>query len=322
MHTKMKPEEGRRFGIRLRNCPKSLKQIVQAYRQVLDYSFSLLSHCRVFRLVALSFSGLEFDESEDNGKDGKADKPRKGGHLKEATLEAGQNAISLKSLFFIILNLGLMATYVVPFIYVELENFNTKENETEQQNYRGGISNNGTGILTVKDYLALRQFNAEFAHFKPILRNVMSMVLYVFIVEGFVNFAINGYTGGKLICCLAQVPNIQKLDTSKSFAVRRIGVILVSIVVIHAAGIALFNQKEIRTLRKLFFSKDFVLEANAKLDLLQLLCFSLMHILHYLILSMMPLLFLYTTTIFTKHLDAMSESIQTGKCKIKPRSLH
>lgn len=265
---------------------------------------------------------MEFDESEDKGKDGKADKARKGGHLKEASLETGQNAISLKSLFFIILNLGLMATYVIPFIYVELTKFNTKENESEPQNSRGGgISTNGTG-MTVKDYLALRQFNAEFAHFKPILRNVMSMVIYVFIVEGFVNFAINGYTGGKLICCLAQVPNIQKLDTSKAFAVRRIGVILVSIVVIHAAGIAIFNQKEFRTLRKLLFTKDFVLEANATLDLLQFLCFSLMNILHYLILSMMPLLFLYTTTIFTKHLDAMSESIQTGKGTIHSPSLH
>ena len=141
--------------------------------------------------------------------------------------------------------------------------------------------------------------------------------MYVFIIESFFNYFFNFFTGGRLICKLATIPGVPRLDETLilTFVFRKMVIVFGVICAILGAGFAMFNRKHIALIIQLAIGEQFQLEKGMKIELLKLGFFSFLNFAHFLILSLYPLLFYYMMTVFGRVIDGISESSQTGKEK-------
>ncbi len=148
--------------------------------------------------------------------------------------------------------------------------------------------------------------------------------MYVFIIESFFNYFVNFFTGGRLICKLATIPGVHRLNETslETFVFRKMVIVLGVICAILGAGFAMFNRKHIGLLIRLALGEQFQLEKGMKVELLKLSFFSFLNFSHFLILSLYPLLFYYMMTVFGRVIDGISESSQTGKEKKGNRVFH
>ena len=178
-----------------------------------------------------------------------------------------------------------------------------------------GMTNetNVNRTIKIEELFGVRQYSREFQYLKPILRMVMESMIYAFMLEGFSNYLINLISGGKMISQIANIPALQEFDTNRKFAIQTLTVLTITICAIFSIGIVMFNQKHLYILYQICFDDQFELTIDIKLELIKLAVFSLMHLTHFTILSIIPILFLYCINIYRKHIEDIGKSCQNGK---------
>lgn len=175
--------------------------------------------------------------------------------------------------------------------------------------------------------IGITRYQHGFSELKPILRSIMESVIYVFILEGILNYVYNLIAGGRLIWCITEIADIKstKFDFDKrQFGIRLLSGLLVFVLTMVTASVFIFNMDRVysifgwQTSGQLSEEK---VDPTEWLSTERLLLLSFSHCVNFTILSVVPMLFVYTMIIFQKQIYLVIEEVQR-KQELNEDGLH
>lgn len=168
---------------------------------------------------------------------------------------------------------------------------------------------------TLVHYFRMQQYQDDFADLKPILRMVTQSILYVHTIDQVIMyFMVNFIIGGRLVYQLTQVPGISLEKFDNKAVVKKMLLYLMAILLtVNVAANVMFNSHTFKDFFTWFFGYTATLERSKKLYFLKWLIITAIHVYNDVVISMVPVLFLYTVLLFRKNLSVIGDSVKNGK---------
>ncbi len=261
------------------DCPPSLRLLVNFYRWM-GYSFS-----------GLLFAADPTDSSEACNS--------------ECNIFWRKWLPPAKRLLLLLLNL-LMLAICLATVFIQPSNA-----ELNTAASRRPAATDFVSILRHEMTDGIAEYRRGFAHFKPILRAILTAVIYVFSAEGVAAFTANLLFGGQLIRSLTEVSRLvadfhyhrhhsssNQAQLPKSFTVKLIACSLAFSYGLQTAGMLLFAKgRFVRGIAATFGLLE-IADHEEAFQEKRLLVMAVMHSANALAASLTPALFLYTMTLF------------------------
>ena len=226
-------------------------------------------------------------------------------NLKINTINETQKEIPIKSILLIIYNIILMATCFIQFAIRPVEEGQARPNNT-----------NMVSMLEYEMAHGVYEFKQGFIDFKPILRSILEMHIYVSMAEGFINYTAHLFVGGRIVKCLANIiadfPADNKLLDSWFGAKLLLGGVL-ACVAIQATGILIFTHKQTKVMFYWIVAPDLANDANDDFMAKQILTMALMQTLNSIVQLKTLILFYYAMFTFKTSIGLTREAIHKSK---------
>ena len=265
------------FALQIAAYPKELKHLVTMYRYCFGCSFS--------------FSGVIFTEIK-----------REGGNDRHNIFNF------LLSIFFILANATVIILFLVPFTVIPMYFSPSRMDEP----------------MKLTDFINIARYNTEFDDIKPLLRLIMQSIMYVFIVEMIANNGANLLYGGRLVAELAELANSLQDDKEEKekqqpstnivnfrWTIGRVIAIKLAVLCsLTTVSLLLFNRSRLVLLFQCLLEPDRKLTMQQRNELLKMVFLSAWHFRDYLTHLMWPTFFLYTMTLFSRHVRHIRASIE------------
>lgn len=175
-------------------------------------------------------------------------------------------------------------------------------------------SGSGSGFDLEDLFLLITSMNQNMNNInelKAILKHIIESMVYVFLINGFFMFAFSIYNGGMLIYHISKIPDINEFDHNLRLAIRLLSCTIVLIFVINLFGLVLFNTSRLGAIIGLF--QDTEENMENRLNMMQIWFMIVFHLINYICLSLMPILFVYTMIIFRQVIRKLLNTYATGK---------
>ena len=169
--------------------------------------------------------------------------------------------------------------------------------------------------LQIQDLFNIAHYQSEFQNIKPILARIGQSVVYLFAIETCINFSVNLFTGGKLICLISKLAGALPQDKFDPPMFWWFVAKLTIIFGIIGTSLAMFNRERVVLLFQILFSENvsIVIDIERQNEVWKMIGMTSYHCGDYVIHSMWPVLFTFTMVVFKTHVQLTRESIKKGK---------
>ena len=159
------------------------------------------------------------------------------------------------------------------------------------------------------------EVNEEFHSLKPILRNIIFSLNYVFSLDIMINYVLNLIIGGRLMNLIVYIPNIHTHDHHKKLGVLLLLGEFLIFLCLTIFSLLIFNQQQLRSLLSLIFYGSSNLKTIPRKDVIilgKIWIIAIIQYYNYFLLSIMIILFVYTMIIFRQQVQLLIDFVEKG----------